>query len=414
MPLLYQQRLANAAAEREQAAQDAALRRALALQAFGGAPGADGLDPMQPVPALAGVTDATSPQAGLSAELANDQLEQQRQAALPTLAATVQNAALTRAGLDPMKMAQARLETLRGNLLADNAASLTPAARVNAANKQDVSPVRSEGGVFYNRFNERVPFIGMSEPAAARADASWAAANASKASAGASAARARLYGTQASEADLRLNALRGVLEQGGVNPLVAADVANSKAVSKPQRVKVKGQNGDTYYDATRRPDGGFDYTPVTDAGGKPLQVPASDQTRQTAVQTNTAYVAKTLGIPETEALAIVLRIAGRTDAQLSESIGARLAANPLGRYANDPKGLTKAVQSAVTAIRAAAPPPVTSPAPAAPAPAPAATPAPAAATAGPPAAYPQARRGLDGGWYIPDPTRPGKYRRIID
>lgn len=42
---------------------------------------------------------------------------------------------------------------------------------------------------------------------------------------------------------------------------------------------------------------------------------------------------------------------------------------------------------------------------------PAATPA-APSSATPPAAYPNAKKGNDGGWYIPDPNRPGKYLKV--
>jgi hypothetical protein len=42
---------------------------------------------------------------------------------------------------------------------------------------------------------------------------------------------------------------------------------------------------------------------------------------------------------------------------------------------------------------------------------PAATPA-APSSATPPAAYPNARKGNDGGWYIPDPARPDKYLKV--
>lgn len=428
MPLLYQQRLADAAAERERAEQDAALRQALALQAFGGAPGTQNLDPTQPVPGLGGVTDTMSPQAGLQQELANDTLEQQRQAAAPAVSALMQNALLTRAGLDPYKMAQARLETLRGNLLADNAGSLTPAAQVNAANKLDVSPVRSEGGVFYNRFNAQVPFIGMSEPAAARADASWAAARASDAAAGASGARARLYGSQADIAALRLDALRGVLDQADGNPLLAADVANAKTVNKPQRVKVKDPAGDRYYDAIPRLGGGFDYKLVTDAAGKPLQVPASESDGRTATMKDTQFIAETKGLTTAEALDLKLKSRGKSDQTLRDEIALRLiSSDPVTARlaATNPAEFQAKVEQTFRVIRPpvavppAAPAPAPAPAPAgAPAPTAAAAPAPAAAgagTGGPPASYPGARRSpIDGLWYIPDPARPGKYLRVND
>lgn len=300
--------------ERKKAEQEALLRKAMALQAFGGAPGTQDLDPMQPLPGLAGVTDTMSPQAGLQQELANDRLEQQRQAALPDVAALRQSALMAQSGLDPYKMAQARVETLRGNLLAENAGALTPDARVNAANKQDVSPVRSEGGVFYDRFNREVPFIGMSEPAAALADSRWAAGRASD-------ARAGLSNAQQQAANLRLQALQEALGQPGLDPLVGADIANSKAVAKPQWVKVKGEAGDEYYEALPKPGGGFEYRRATDAAGKALAVPVSESGgKQTSLMTNTEYVQKALGMTQQDALLFVTSAAGKSDQQLYDEI----------------------------------------------------------------------------------------------
>jgi hypothetical protein len=341
-------RRSDAAEEaRKKADQEAALRRALALQAFGGAPGTQELDPLQPVPGLAGVTDTMSPQAGLQQELANDRLEQQRQAALPDVLALAQGATLQQAGLDPQKLAQARLEMLRGNLLAENADRLAPAARVNAANKLDVSPVRAEGGVFYDRFDPQVPFIGMSEPAAALADQRWAASRAND-------AQARLRGTQADAAGLRLTALRDVLANPGLNPLVGADVANSRTVSTPQRVKVKSPDGDQYYDAVRRPDGGFDYMPVTDPAGKPLQVPASESDPRTALQKDTAFIADTLNLAPEQAILWKLQSRPQSDQQLSDEIALRLLSGDpaAARLATrDPEQFTARVEQVFKAVR---------------------------------------------------------------
>lgn len=380
-------RRSDAAEEaRKKAEQDAELRRALALTAFGGAPGTAELDPRQPLAGLTGVTDTMSPQAGLAQQLANDRLEQQRQAALPAVSALMQGAALTRAGLDPEKMAKARLETLRGNALAENLPELTPAARVNAANRVDVSPVRSDGGVFYNRFDPQVPFIGMSEPAAALADQRWAASRADD-------ARARLYGTQAADAGLRLGALTNVLQQPGLNPLLAVDVANKRTVSTPQRVKVKGEAGDVYYDATPRADGGFDYALATDAGGRALQVPVSESDARTALQKDTAFIAETLGMKPEEAILWKLQSPPKSDQQLSDEIGLRLiSADPRqARTAQEnPQQFRKQVQTIFGAIR----PGVAAPAPAvggAGAP-----PAPTAPPAAPPAQTPPAGAGAPG------------------
>ena len=351
---------ANASAEAKKTAeQEGLIRQALALQAFGGQPGTQGLDPLAPVPGLNGVTDTTPPLAGLQQELANDRLEQTRQEALPGVAELAQAVALARAGLDPSKMATARLETLRGNLLADNAGALTPDARVNAANKQDVSPVRSDGGVFYDRFNREVPFIGMSEPAAALADQRWAAAGASNASAG-------LSRTQQQTADLRLNALREALSQPGLDPLLSADMANAKPVAKPQRVKVKGQSGDVYYDAIPKAGGGFDYRPALDAAGQQVSVPVSEAgDGGTALQRDTAFISQTLGLTPQEAIRYKLESRGKGDQALRDEVSLRMLSDPRsGRLAtSDPVKFNEQVDAVFRVLRPDKP----VPAPAAPA-----------------------------------------------
>ncbi len=362
LQLVVAQRIKNAVEEQKQTQQDAAVRRAMALQAFGGQPGTQDLDPLAPVPGLQGVTDTTSPLAGLQQELGNDRLEQQRQAALPGVTQLAQTVALARAGLDPSKLATARLETLRGNLLANNADALTPDARVNAANKQDVSPVRSEGGVFYDRFNRQVPFIGMSEPAAARADASWAAGRASDAGAQASLARAGLSNAQQRTANLRLQALQEALGQPGLDPLMGADIANSKPVATPQRVKVKGEAGDVYYDALPKPGGGFDYRPATDAAGKPVAVPVSASgDGGTALQKDTAFISQTLSLSPQEAIRYKLESRGKGDQALRDDVSLRLLSDPrTGRLATtDPVKFNTQVDAVFKVLRPgqAVPPP---------------------------------------------------------
>lgn len=366
-------KFARADEARKSAEQDGLIRQALALQAFGGQPGTQDLDPREPVPGLRGLTDTTPPLAGLQQELANDRLEQTRQQALPGVAELAQSVALARAGLDPSKMATARLETLRGNLLADNAGALTPDARVNAANKQDVSPVRSEGGIYYDRFNRQVPFIGMSEPAAALADSRFAAAGASNASAQASLARAGLSRTQQQTADLRLNVLREALSQPGLDPLVGADMANARATAKPQRVKVKGQSGDVYYDAIPKAGGGFDYRPALDAAGQQVPVPVSESgDRGTALQRDTAFISQTLGLTPQEAIRYKLESRGKGDQALRDEVSLRMLSDPRsGRLAtSDPATFNAQVDAVFKALRpdqpvpapAAAPPAGASPA----------------------------------------------------
>ncbi|HEX2796915.1 MAG TPA: hypothetical protein VHN38_07495 [Immundisolibacter sp.] len=382
LQLVVSQRIKNAVEEQKQASQEAAVRRALALQAFGGQPGTENLNPLEAVPGLQGVTDTTPPLAGLQQELANDRLEQQRQTALPDVTQLAQSVALARAGLDPSKMAAARTEALRGNLLADNAGALTPDARVNAANKQDVSPVRSEGGVFYDRFNREVPFIGMSEPAAALADSRWAASRASD-------ARAGLSNAQQQTANLRLQALQEALNQPGLDPLMGADIANANTVAKPQRVKVKGEAGDVYYDALPKPGGGFDYRPATDAAGKPVAVPVSESgDAGTALQKDTAFISQVLNLPAQEAIRYKLESRGKGDQALRDDVSLRLLSDPrTGRLATtDPAKFNAQVDAVFKVLRPGqAVPPVPGPAaaPAAAAPAaarPAAQAAPAAPT----------------------------------
>ena len=387
--------LAQAAELSKQQAMEAGVRQAMALQAFGGQPGTQDLNPLAPVPGLNQVTDTTPPLAGLQQELGNDQLEQTRQAALPGVAQLAQTVALARAGLDPSKIATARLDTLRGNLLADNTAALTPEQSVNAANKQDVSPVRDAGGIYYDRFNRQVPFIGMTEPAAALADSRAAAARASDAQAGAYQSRAGLTNAQAQTARLRLDALQGVLGQPGIDPLMGADIANAKAVAKPQRVKVKGDGGDVYYDALPRPGGGFDYRPATDAAGKPVAVPVSESgDGGTALQRDTAFIASTLGLTPQDSIRYKLEARSKGDQALRDDVSLRLLSDPrTGRLATtDPAKFNQQVDAVFRVLRPGQAVPAPASVPIADPSASAAPPAPAAAAASsaPPAPAPAA------------------------
>lgn len=177
---------------------------------------------------------------------------------------------------------------------------LAPEQEIGAYDERaDLSPVRMSGGVAYNRYDPRKPIVGESSAVDATAslrraqagvqpsisEKNRAAASASDAAASASEALSKLRGTQHLDAETRRQFVETLLERTR-DPLLGADIANRRPVSKPERLKVQGNDGNSYYvDATRNPDGTFTYTP-SNLGGRPAKAPAAAQQRPTALASN--------------------------------------------------------------------------------------------------------------------------------
>lgn len=88
-------------------------------------------------------------------------------------------------------------------------------------------------------------------------------------------ALARTRQLQGDEVAMRTRAVANVLTDPDADPLIAADVANSRKVSDDgQLVKVRDPAGDRYFRQRRRGvTDEFDYEPVTDDQQQPLRIP---------------------------------------------------------------------------------------------------------------------------------------------
>lgn len=171
------------------------------------------------------------------------------------------------------------------------------------ANKKKVAPVEVDGGVAFNRYATEQPITGQSPDVTALA---------------------RKREAEAAAEEARLAALQDVLAAPDVNPVLKADVANKRAIGKPQRVKVRRQDGsEVYMDARPNLQGGWDYSPATD-GQSPLRVPVSGGDGRTALQKDTQFIADTLNIQPEKALLFKLQSKGKSDKALWEEIVLRV------------------------------------------------------------------------------------------
>jgi len=185
------------------------------------------------------------------------------------------SSALAKMGINEKDMAAARRQD---ELMRAAQALDTPAQQADALNNKSVAPVHMSGGVAYNTYDPANPVLAESP---------------------AQAALARSRQAQASNREMRNRALAGVLDNPDTSPMVGADVANSNTVSRPQRVKVRLQNGTSaYMDAVRQPDGSVQYSPARDQGGQPLRVPPSSPG---ALEKDAQFLHDALHIPLKEA-----------------------------------------------------------------------------------------------------------------
>lgn len=148
----------------------------------------------------------------------------------------------------------------------------------------------------------------------------------------------------------RGNALKSVLEDPGLDPLLATDIANDNTVSTPQRVKVRRRDGaEVYMDARRTLSGGWTYSPAEDTTGAALRVPpsatASELTSEQRNIQNRARIIKrnnpgmTDEEAENEAYRSVTSLKGKETDDAWESIVRETAKASYGRYARDPRRL---------------------------------------------------------------------------
>jgi len=151
----------------------------------------------------------------------------------------------------------------------------------------------------------------------------------------------RKRNAEGSAAELRLGALRAVLSREDIDPMVAADVANRKAVSAPRRVKVRRRDGtEVYYNETRTPGGQLVYTPAADKQGRALRVPASSSgDRRTNLQKDTQFIMKVMDINEKDALKMKLALKTKSPKEAWVQLVKETTKLSYGRYARDPAKL---------------------------------------------------------------------------
>lgn len=253
-----------------------------------------------PVDEAGFITDLPTPEFG-----ARDELE---------LSLALADAGLNEKGLADAREQQARTRTFLDvfERLRGGAADPGTARAADFTNKKTVAPVGMSGGVAFDRYDPAAPILDESSAVTQLA------------------AQRR---AQAAETDLRTNSLRRVLSDPGLSAPVRADIANQRAVYKPQRVKVRRADGsEVYMDATPNLGGGYDYAPASDATGEPLRPPAGAGERGTALQTDTAFIAQLLQIPPEEAILLKLESKGKSDQALWEETVLNVArADPYGR-----------------------------------------------------------------------------------
>ena len=174
------------------------------------------------------------------------------------------------------------------------------------------------------------------------------------------AATAGLNTAKTNLVQLRTNALRGILDDPLIDPLISADVANDKSVADTQRVKVQQKDGtEAFYDARLNVDGSFSYTPATGKSGEPLRIkPSASGDGRTSLQKDTAFIQEIFGIDATEALKLKLELKSKSPEEAYSALVVKLATANFGRLARDSEKLKTAAAKVWQVSRPGVPVPV--------------------------------------------------------
>ncbi|MEQ8231211.1 MAG: hypothetical protein RKL32_05815, partial [Gammaproteobacteria bacterium] len=207
---------------------------------------------------------------------------------------------LREAGIDPSAIMATRDTELRRGAVEDlyRGGQINPYAYLDALGGKEVSPFRFSANGIGNRYTGDYTQTGAGDALTEKRRQEGLAA---AARAGNSDALADYNRERAAGEGFRNQVIEDILGEP-INPLVAADVVNKRTVAKPQRVKVNRRDGSqAFYDAVPNAQGGFDYSPAGTMSGDPLvSEPGGDD--GTALQSDTAFIARTLNIPPNEAL----------------------------------------------------------------------------------------------------------------
>ena len=160
-------------------------------------------------------------------------------------------------------------------------------------------------------------------------------------------ANARLRGGQADEQDDRFQAIKEIVDNPDIHPLLRADILQKKTVFKSTREIHRKGEIDYYMDATPNLSGGYDYTQARDAAGQPLQAPAGTRLaggdKATALQKNAAFIARALfaGDPDAEQKAVTMltQLKGKSPSDAWAALVQHVTRLDYGTYVSDHKAL---------------------------------------------------------------------------
>ena len=110
---------------------------------------------------------------------------------------------------------------------------------------------------------------------------------------------------KADDAQIRLDTVEGLLGRGDIDPLLAADISQNKAVFDAKEVEIEGEDGKRHKAfANLTPSGNYVHATVEDKKGQPLVIPP-ESGKPTADMQNTKYYAELWGMTEAEASKIL-------------------------------------------------------------------------------------------------------------
>ena len=139
---------------------------------------------------------------------------------------------------------------------------------------------------------------------------------------------------KADDAQIRLNTIEGLLGREDIDPLLAADISQNKAVFDSQEVEIEGEDGKRHKAfANLTLSGNYVYATVKDQQGQPLVIPP-ESGKPTADMQNTKYYAELWGMTETEASKI---LKSRTTDTPDESWAKIVNSNSKNRFGNNVK-----------------------------------------------------------------------------
>ncbi|MEJ1355746.1 MAG: hypothetical protein RPU39_13795 [Candidatus Sedimenticola sp. (ex Thyasira tokunagai)] len=198
--------------------------------------------------------------------------------------------ALADAGLDEKAMEESRALSLRNKALQSVMSSFEDGAvdpqYADFVNKKSVAPGGSAGGVVFNKY---APEEGVQDESSAIRSL------------------AAFRDEKTAELRSRGEALAALLESPELHPLLKADIANSRDTHKPERVKVRRQDGsESYMNAIPNISGGFDYVDAVDDDSEPLVPSGKEGINDSAEAFNIRNRAKILGISEQDALTTII------------------------------------------------------------------------------------------------------------